>query len=87
MNACSLVLSGVGGLKVWKWRCLLATNATINHLNDNKSKIHFPAYEDYAKSGYTLAQELTTLISDYVEYGEHEAEFHRLQDKLQPSAS
>jgi len=63
------------------------TEATIDHFNDNKAHIQFAAYHNYAQAGYKLAEELTTLISDYVEYGEHEAEFHRLQDKLQPAAS
>jgi hypothetical protein len=58
------------------------SEATINHLKDNQAHIHFPAYEDYTKAGYDLAKELATLISDYVDYGDHEAEFHRLQEKL-----
>jgi hypothetical protein len=61
------------------------TEATMSHFKDNKSTIHLSAYGDYAKAGYTLAKELTTLISDYVDFGDHEAEFHRLQDKLQPN--
>ena len=63
------------------------TEATINHFNDNKAWIHFTAYQDYAEAGYTLAEELTTLITDYVDYGNHEAEFHRLQEKLQPATT
>jgi hypothetical protein len=63
------------------------TETTISHLSDNRRSIHFPPYTDYARAHYDLAQELSALISDYVEYGEHEAEFHRLQDKLQLSAS
>ena len=63
------------------------TEATINHLNDNRAHIHFAAYQDYAKAGYDLAKELAALISDYAEYGDHEAEFHRLQEKLQTAGS
>ncbi len=63
------------------------TEMTINHFKDNKDHIHFSAYADYAKAGYDLAQELAALVSDYVEYGEHEAEFHRLQEKLDSTAS
>ena len=63
------------------------TEATMSHFSDNKSNIHLSVYEDYAKAGYTLANELATLIGDYVDYGDHEAEFHRLQDKLQPNES
>jgi chromosome segregation ATPase len=63
------------------------TEATINHLNDNRNNIRFPEYRDYAKAGADLAQELAELVRDYVEYGEHEAEFHRLQEKLESAAS
>ncbi len=63
------------------------TETTIRHLVDNKGLIHFSPYTDYARANYDLAQELTALISDYVEYGDHEAEFHRLQEKLRPAAS
>lgn len=63
------------------------TQATINHMNENRANIHFPAYEDYTKAGAQLADELAALVSDYVEFGEHEAEFHRLQDKLAMTAS
>ena len=62
------------------------TETTINHLNDNSANIHFAAYEDYAKAGYDLAKELSTLVSDYVEFGEHEEAFHSLQDKLSAAA-
>jgi hypothetical protein len=62
------------------------TEATINHLKDNQSNVHLPAYEDYAKAGADLAKELATLVSDYVEYGEHEEAFHSLQDKLSSAA-
>ena len=61
--------------------------ATINHFNDNKSKIHLSEYQDYTKASYVLAEELATLISDYVDYGDHEAEYHRLQDKMQSAGS
>ena len=62
------------------------TEATINHLKDNQSNVHLPAYEDYAKAGADLAKELAALVSDYVEFGEHEEAFHRLQDKLSSAA-
>ena len=58
------------------------TETTIKHLNDNQGRIHFSPYTDYARANYNLAQELAALISDYVDFGEHEAEFHRLQEKL-----
>ena len=63
------------------------TEATIDHLNDNSANIHFAAYQDYAEAGYDLSKELTTLVSDYVDYGEHEEALRSLQDKLQPAGS
>jgi hypothetical protein len=63
------------------------TEATIKHFKENQSNLHSSAYADYAKAGYDLAKELAALVSDYVDFGEHEAEFHRLQEKLQPATS
>jgi hypothetical protein len=59
------------------------TETTINHFNDNTANIHFTAYQDYAKAGYNLARDLAALVSDYVEYGNLEVDFHRLQEKLE----
>lgn len=63
------------------------TGATINHLNDNKSRIHFSEYADFATAGSDLAEELASLVSDYVDFGEHEADYHRLKGKLEPATS
>jgi hypothetical protein len=63
------------------------TGATIIYFNDNKSQIHLSDYADYAKAGSDLAEELASLVSDYVDFGEHEADYHRLKDKLEPAAS
>jgi hypothetical protein len=63
------------------------TGATIKHFNDNKSHIHFSDYADYAKGGSDLAEELASLVGDYVNFGEHEADYHRLKGKLEPAAS
>jgi len=60
------------------------TQATINYLADNKGRIHvIPEYKDYVSANYDLAKELAALITDYVDYGKHEAEYQRLQEKLQ----
>ena len=67
----------------------LADNAeaTISHFNDNRNRIQFSEYENYTKASYDLAEELAALISDYVDYGDHEAEYHRLQEKMQTAGS
>lgn len=63
------------------------TEETINHFNERQSNIHFGPYSDYTKAGADLADELAALVSDYVEFGEHEADYHRLKDKLAPATS
>jgi hypothetical protein len=67
----------------------LADNTTtlIDHLNDSKHNVHLSDYRDSAKAGADTAKELAALVRDYVEYGEHEAEFRRLQDKLTSATS
>jgi hypothetical protein len=59
------------------------TQSTIEHFSEHKSHTYLPPYTDYARANYELAQDLAALINDYVEYGDHEAEFLRLQEKLQ----
>lgn len=63
------------------------TEATINHFNETSARILSPAYKDYTKAGYDLAKGLAALVSDYVEYGNLEVDFHRLQEKLDSTAS
>ncbi len=63
------------------------TEEMISLYNDNRSAFRFSEYRDYAKAGYELAEDLAALVRDYVEYGEHEAEYHRLHEKLNSTAS
>jgi ABC-type transporter MlaC component len=64
------------------------TEATMNHLNGNKDRIHVNReYKDYVVANYDLAKELAALITDYVDYGKHEAEYQRLQEKLRLATS
>jgi uncharacterized protein YfaS (alpha-2-macroglobulin family) len=59
------------------------TEATINHLNENRSKIHFAPFKDYVRVNYELATDLEALIRDFVNYGEAKRKFERLGDKLE----
>ena len=59
------------------------TNTIIDHFTDHKSHTYLPPYTDYAQANYELARDLAALIGDYVDYGEHEAIFLGLQEKLQ----
>ncbi|HEV2425121.1 MAG TPA: hypothetical protein VGZ29_09875 [Terriglobia bacterium] len=63
------------------------TRATITLLSENKSRIHAnPEYRDLATANYDLARELAALVTEYIDYGKHQAEFQRLHEKLQVSA-
>ena len=44
-------------------------------------------YPDYAMAGYDLAKELAALITNYVDFGDHDTEFQRLQENLEPTES
>jgi hypothetical protein len=63
------------------------TQSTINLLGEKKNQLHVgPEYRDLATANYDLARELSALVTDYIDYGKHQADFQRLQDKLQVSA-
>lgn len=55
--------------------------ATIQHLNDNKSKVHFPAFTDYVKANYAMATDLDILLRTAIEYGTEQAKFDALATK------
>jgi hypothetical protein len=57
------------------------TTATIEHLNNNRDKIHFQAFRDYVKENYELASDLESLVRDFANYGEAKAKAERLSDK------
>jgi hypothetical protein len=61
------------------------TESTINYLNENQSKIHFPEFKDYVRANYELATDLETLIRDFVNYGEAKEKFERLGHKVEVS--
>lgn len=59
------------------------TQATIEHLNDNKTRVHFPAFQNYVKANYELSSDLEKLIRDFVNYGETQERFAELSKKLE----
>lgn len=59
------------------------TEATIAFMSENKGKIHFPEFRDYAKANYEMASDLEALVRDYVSYGEAREKVDRLNRKLQ----
>ncbi len=54
---------------------------TINHLNENRDKVHMPGFKDYVKANYTMAVELETLIRTSIDYGNDKAKFETLGSK------
>ena len=62
----------------------LAANieTTINHLNENKARIHLSEFQEYVRANYEMAVNLEALIRDFVNYGEAKQEFERLGQKL-----
>lgn len=59
------------------------TEATIQHLNGNQTKVHFAPFKDYVKANYELATDLESMIRDFVNYGEAKDKFERLGEKLE----
>jgi uncharacterized coiled-coil DUF342 family protein len=56
--------------------------ATINHLNENQSKLQMPPFPDYAKANREMMTATSKLISDYVHYGESKARADSLENNL-----
>lgn len=60
-----------------------SVEATIEHLNQNPTRLHEPAYRDFVKANYELATRTAEIVSDFVEYGSTKAKFERLEQKLE----
>ncbi len=60
------------------------TEAAIEYINQHQSEIKLsqPPYNTYLSENYKVAGELATLITDYVDYGQHKAHFERLAEQL-----
>lgn len=59
------------------------TTATIEHLNNNKVRLHTQEYKDFVVANYELSSQLSALIGDFVDYGQSKAKFERLRQKLE----
>ena len=57
--------------------------ATIKHLNDNQTKVHLPAFQDFVKANYRLTADLEALIRDSVDYGKAKEKFEGLLEVSQ----
>ena len=58
---------------------------TIEHLNNNKSRLHMPQYKEYLSANSEVASSLSELISDYVTYGKSKSNYDQLRKKLEIS--
>jgi methyl-accepting chemotaxis protein len=56
---------------------------TIEHLNNNKSRVRMQPFKDYVVANYDLANQLAALINDFVDYGKSKDKFENLGDKLE----
>lgn len=56
--------------------------ATIQHLNENSNRIHFPEYRDYVHANSELLSKAHQMISDFVDYGEAKSKADSLEQKL-----
>jgi hypothetical protein len=59
------------------------TQSTIAKLNENPGRVHLPAYKEYVSAHYDLANDLASMIADFVEYGKTRAKFESLTRKLE----
>lgn len=55
----------------------------INHLNDNKSKTHMPAYREYVRTNQRLIDKAHQTIDNFVDYDEARAKADSLEKQLQ----
>jgi hypothetical protein len=58
-------------------------SSTIQHLNDNQNGVHMPAYLDYTRKNYELANRTADLIRDFISYDQAQSTAATLEDKLE----
>lgn len=57
--------------------------ASIEHLNQNQTKVHMKPWQDYARANYEYAVHTAGLIRDFVHYGEAKNTVDKLEQKLE----
>jgi len=60
---------------------------TINHLNDNPTRIHMQAYRNYVKANSELTGKIAKMIGDFVDYDEAKSNAEALEQRLELPAS
>ena len=61
------------------------TNAVIEQVNANPTKLNTPEYRDYLEANADYASDLAAMIADFVNYGNTKHKFERLNKKLEVS--
>jgi hypothetical protein len=59
------------------------TTAAINHLRKNQTRPTTGSYTEYLKESAETAQQLSDMISSFVQYGEARAKPEKLEQKLE----
>ena len=59
------------------------TTAAIEYLNKNQSRLTMKEYKDYTEANADTSQELSTLISHFVDYGSHKDRADSLRKTLE----
>ncbi|HZP64632.1 MAG TPA: hypothetical protein VFB28_14555 [Terriglobales bacterium] len=59
------------------------TTAAIDHINQNKLRPTAGDYPEYLKENAETAHELSTMISDFVAYGQARAKLEKLEQRLE----
>ena len=61
--------------------------ATINHLNDNSTRVQMQPYRDYVRANRELTEKLARMISDFVDYDNAKSKADALEQKLELPAT
>jgi hypothetical protein len=56
---------------------------TMQHLNENQSRVHMQPYLEYTRTNYELAKRTADLIRDVVDYSEAKSTAESLEEKLE----
>lgn len=59
--------------------------ATIDHLNQNQSRVHMPQFQNYVRANHELASRTAQMISDFVDYDQATSKADALEQKLELS--
>ena len=56
---------------------------TINHMNENPTRVHLQAYRDYVKANSKLTSKIANMIGDFVDYEAAKSKADELEQKLE----